>query len=521
MAKISASSSRRSPAARRVAPPVKRGILGRMLRWLFWLGLLGSVAGVMVAAVVVQHYSHNLPPLYSLSDYHPNLATRVYARDYQLMGEFSTENRQFVPINEVPRRLIDAFLATEDSRFYHHLGIDPVGIARAMVKNLRTMSFREGASTITQQVARTFLLSREKKLERKIREAILAWRIEQRFTKDEILELYINQIYLGAGSYGVGAAARVYFNRDVGELSLAQMAMLAGLPKAPSSYNPWRRPEEARQRRALVLERMLAEGVITEAEAAQALKDDLALAKPAKPLEKVAPHFLEHVRRTLMEEWGSDQLYRGGLEVHTTLDPALQRAAHAALREGLLAYDRRHGYRGPLERLPRLDEAALAQWRASHASQPTSLGGFAKALALEVTQDKARLMLVDGSSVMLEMVGVKWARRRVDDNKTRGPEVRRMGDVVAPGDMVLVEEHVPTPAAIRAGKLTGAAARPHLRLAQEPDVEGALVAIDPHTGQILAMVGGYDFESSEFNRATQAHRQPGSAFKPLIYAYAL
>lgn len=492
------------------------------LRFLVWMFLFFFLLGCGLVWGVYQHFSKGLPTLNGLTDYHPSLVTRVYARNYQLLGEFYHQRRQFVPMSEVPRPLVEAFLATEDSKFYQHPGIDPEGIARAFVANVKAGRVVQGASTITQQVARTFLLSSIKKFSRKIKEIILALRIEQRFTKDEILELYVNQIYLGAGAYGVGAASRIYFNRDVSELTLGQMAMLAALPKAPSNYSPWRFPKRADKRRKLVLNRMAKVGFITAAEARAAAEAPLGLAHPPEPLERVAPHYLEHVRRTLQEEWGQKQLLGGGLDVYTTLEPRLQRVAQAAVRRGLIEYDRRHGYRGPLARLQRVDGNAQKAWLASVKEKKPTVAGYLTGLVLHIPKKgPAIILLMNGRRIELTLEGVLWARERLKDRKRRSwKKINHLSQVLNIGDVILVEPPSGRLPPKRRRKIEKKNPRLYY-LAQEPDAESALVSLDPHTGQILAMVGGYDFEKSEFNRATQSRRQPGSAFKPFLYASAL
>ncbi|MBF0143101.1 MAG: PBP1A family penicillin-binding protein [Magnetococcales bacterium] len=507
---------------------------------------LGILFGLLMLWGVYQKFSRDLPTLNSLADYQPNLLTRVYARDYQLLGEFFAERRQFVPIADVPPVLIKALLAIEDTAFYEHWGINPRGMARAALANLSAGRVVQGASTITQQVAKTFLLSSERTWVRKVKEIILALRIEERLTKDEILELYLNQIFLGAGAYGVGAAARVYFNRDVADLELGQMAMLAGLPQQPSRYNPWKHPERARKRQALVLRRMAGLGYISREEADAAIAAPLGLAKAAQPLEAVASHYLEHVRRTIAADWGMGNLLGGGLDVFTTLDPPLQRVAQAALRRGLLVYDRRHGYRGPLERIEGGMTAEVREkWLAANKNVEPTAGGFLRGLVVAVAaKGAAKVLLTDAREIELPLEGVTWARRRLKaKNKPVGPPVKAVSEVLAVGDVILVEppkaaspdaeaaaaaaaaaaksDLSPAEIAAAAAEAAVAKGRPYYMLAQEPDVGGALVSIDPHNGQILAMVGGYDFSTSEFNRATQGWRQPGSAFKPFIYAAAM
>ncbi|MBF0262889.1 MAG: PBP1A family penicillin-binding protein, partial [Magnetococcales bacterium] len=516
--KAAPSEARPTPGKPASKPPPKKKSGGFLWRWtkrLFLLALLGTVLGIGAVWGVYLHYSEGLPTLNGLADYRPNLLTRVYARDYQLMGEFYIQRRLFIPRAEMPQRLIDAVLATEDSRFYQHPGIDMTGIARAVVTNLKAGGrMRQGASTITQQVARTFLLTSIKSFERKVKEIILSFQIEKRFSKDEILELYLNQIYMGAGAYGMGAAAHAYFGRDVSELSLGQMAMLAGLPKAPSYYSPWRDPEKAKTRQKLVLNRMMELGLATAEEVNEAIEAPLNLVRPKESLEQIAPYYLEHVRRTILDEWGSDQLFNGGLEVHTALDPRLQRAAQNAVRKGLTDYDRRHGYRGPLTHLADHGTRGRQAWLKSHEkSQPTT-AGYLHALILDIPKQGAALaMLTNGKEIHLPFDGMKWARpKRKDakdsrDGKDLGPTPKKIADVLAPGDVVLVDPPE--------GKRT------HYALAQEPIAEAALVSMDPHTGQVWAMVGGYDFARSEFNRAIQSQRQPGSSFKPFIYTAAM
>ena len=484
----------------------------RWLRYFFTLSLILMLGGTIGVLGVYRHYSKGLPTLYDLADYRPNLVTRVFARDYQLLGEFFFQRRQFVPMSDIPRPLINAFLAIEDLKYYQHPGIDLAGIFRAAYANIRAGRIVQGASTITQQVAKTFLLSSVKSAERKIKEIILALRIEQQLSKDEILELYVNQIYLGAGSYGVGAAARIYFDRDVSELTLGQMALLAGLPKAPSHYSPWRFLQQAQKRKNLVLSRMAEVGFITQAEAAAAMAAPLGLARPQEPLEMVAPHYLEHVRRVIIGDWGEKQLYRGGLDVYTALDPTLQRVAQDAVRRGLVAYDRRHGYKGVLKHLENSHDPKVRQaWLGEKPARKMSVSGYLLGLVTEVDGQRARVLLLDKQQVDLPLEGVKWAHKRQDkENRLErytGPAIKKVKEVLSIGDVILVDPPKDS--------------RKVFYLAQEPDAEAALISLDPHTGQVLAMVGGYNYERSQFNRATQGQRQPGSSFKPFIYAIAI
>ena len=484
-------------------------------RWFWYLILfilLGSLGSGVIGLVGYRYFSRGLPTLYDLANYRPSLVTRVFARDYQLLGEFFSQRRQFVPMSDIPPQLIQAFLAIEDAKYYQHPGVDPVGIFRAAFANLRAGRVVQGASTITQQVARTFLLSSVKSVDRKIKEIILALRIENQLSKDQILELYVNQIYLGAGSYGVGAAARIYFNRDVSELTLGQMALLAGLPKAPSRYSPWRYLESAKKRQNLVLNRMVEVGSVTQKAADEALNAPLGLARPQEPLELVAPHYLEYVRRALLGDWGEAQLYRGGLDVYTALDPNLQRFAQESVRQGLIDYDRRHGYRGVIEHLEKAEEAAVQEaWLTKNKENAPSVSGYVLGLVTAVDSKSAAILLAEKKSVTIPLEGVKWAHKSQSKEKISepysGPSIKQVKQVLSVGDVIWVDPPHD--------------GQNHYFLAQEPIADAALLSLDPHTGQVLAMVGGYNYGKSQFNRATQSRRQPGSSFKPFIYAAAL
>lgn len=472
--------------------------------------LVGSGA----ALYLIHGYSAGLPDYRQLAHYQPPTVTRVHAGDGRLLAEFAHEKRVFVPVEAIPKRVIQAFLAAEDKNFYWHPGIDPLSIVRAALTNLSRLGENRrpmGASTITQQVAKNFLLSNEVSLERKIKEALLAFRIEQAFTKNQILELYLNQIYLGIGSYGVAAAALNYFDKSLDELTTAEAAYLAGLPKAPSWYHPERRPEAAKQRRDWVIGRMLDVGFIDREQAAQALAEPLVMRRRA-PTEVVsADHFVEEVRRRLIERHGEDFLYQGGLSIRTTLAPTLQALADEALRDGLIAYDRRHGWRGPRTQL----DTGPEWWsRLGQLDRSDGLDSWQLALVLEVDAAAATIGLIDGTTASLPLAELTWARR-VDEAGNLGPQIERADQVLGVGDVVWVE---PVAAQGDAGQAEG---EPRYALRQSPEVEGALVALDPHTGRVLAMTGGFSYARSVFNRATQALRQPGSALKPFIYLAAL
>jgi penicillin-binding protein 1A len=429
------------------------------------------------------------------------------------MAEYAIEKRIYLPIEAIPERVSNAFLSAEDKTFYSHPGIDVQGLVRAIITNIENLNSDRrpvGASTITQQVAKNFLLTNEVSIERKIKEALLAFRIEQAFTKDHILELYLNEIYLGFRSYGVAAAALNYFNKSVDELTIGEAAFLAGLPKAPNNYHPIRRPEAAYERRNYVIGRMLEDGHITpdEAEAARAERITLSERDETQTVYG-AGFFSEEIRRTLAARYGEEALYQGGLAVRSTLDPELQKIAGRVLREGLIAYDRRHGWRGPVAQLAVADGWATAL---AEVERPAGTpDDWRLALALKVERGSVTLGFADGSQGTMALETMKWARPWLEDQRI-GAEPDSADDVVAPGDVILVEPVTDDGDTVVDGAFA---------LRQIPNVKGALVPMDPHTGRVLAMMGGFSAERSEFNRATQALRQPGSAFKPFVYLAAL
>ena len=467
--------------------------------------LLAALACGAIAFVFF-HYGRDLPDHTQLAAYEPPVMTRVHAGDGRLLAEHAREKRLFVPLAAMPRRLIQAFLAAEDKAFYEHFGVDPISVANAVVTNLVNMGGDRrpvGASTVTQQVAKNFLLSGELSFSRKIKEAILAMRIEDVFTKDQILELYLNEIYFGGGSYGVAAAALNYFDRSLNDLSLAEMAYLAALPKAPNNYHPVRNREAAVARRNWVLDQMAANGAVSAADAEAAMQVPLRTRARAPESFVQAPHFAEEVRRWLQKRYGDDQLYEGGLSVRTTVDPALQAIADRALRGGLFAYDARRGWRGPLARIDPADAWLPALQAADVAPVPAP---WRIAAVLAVARAQADLGFADGARGSIALADLDWARTALGKGRL-GPEVGTAHEVLSPGDVVAV-------APVEGDD--GAYA-----LRQIPEVSGALVALDPHNGRVLALVGGFDFATSEFDRVTQARRQPGSAFKPFVYLAAL
>ena len=476
-------------------------------------GALAAGGGVLY---VFHHYGRDLPDYKQLADYEPPTVTRVHAGDGRLLAEYAIQKRVFVPIQAIPRRVVNAFLAAEDKNFYTHPGVDPLAVMRAVVTNVinKAQGRRPvGASTITQQVAKNFLLTNELSYERKIKEAILALRMERTFSKDRILELYLNEIFLGyRGSYGVAAAALNYFNKSLDELTIAQAAYLAALPKAPNNYHPVRNYSQAVARRDWVIGRMVEDRSITPLEAELAWNEPLEIRERGETEVADAAHFAEEVRRELVRLYGSYGLYEGGLSVRTTLDPQLQVAAETALRSGLIAYDRRHGWRGPLTRLTAVEAETWAE-QLDGAEILEGLPDWERALVLFTTDKVAQIGFVDGRTGEIPINALQWAREPLEGQKV-GASPGSVEDLMTAGDVIYVEPIVEDSYGETVPDGT-------YGLRQVPEINGALVALDPHTGRVLAMVGGFSFDDSEFNRANQAKRQPGSAFKPIVYLAGL
>lgn len=465
--------------------------------------LVCTVAGL--AAGVVWYFSLDLPPLDTLQEYQPSVVSLVYSDDRQVIGQYYVERRILAPLADIPQALIQAVIAVEDARFFEHPGLDVIGILRAVWTNLRRGGKVEGASTITQQLARSLFLSPERTYGRKFRELILAYKIELILNKEQILEMYLNQIYFGLGAYGVGAAAQTYFGKDLADLSLAESAFLAGLPKSPNHYSPFKNPERAKKRQEHVLGRMEEAGFITETERQEASAQLLSFRHPVA--EQIAPHFIEYVRQQLMAKYGETMVYKGGIEVFTTLNVDMQKAAEQAVLKGLRELDKRQGWRGPIGTQ---DPALVAEKTPTAPAQPLKEGDILPGVVTKVAKD--HVLVRAGTTVgRLSFDDMAWARRRLrgrDPIKdvTELPTVKKL---MKPGDVIEV--------AVKKMERDSV----QFQLAQTPIVEGGLVAMDPRTGAIRAMVGGYDFARSEYNRAVLAHRQPGSAFKPIIYATAL
>ena len=478
-----------------------------------------AVVGAGGALYIFEKYGKELPDHRQLASYEPPVMTRVHAGDGRLLAEYAVEKRVFVPIGAMPKMVVNAFLAAEDKNFYEHYGVDPVGILRAVlinVKNLGQNRRMVGASTITQQVAKNFLLTNEVSWTRKIKEAMLALRIEKALSKDRILELYLNEIYLGFGSYGVAAAALNYFDKSLNELTVEETAYLAALPKAPNNYHPFKNTGAAITRRNWVIDRMQIGGFISGADAELAKTKPLNVVRRADTEFVSAPYFAEEVRRQLADRYGESNLYEGGLSVRTTIDPKLQKMADKALRDGLIAYDRRHGWRGAFgvaAATLQLDQPSDWKRAIQSIARPEGLLDWQLAVVLGTDAASAHIGVEDGVRGKIPMGELRWARSWVKGQKL-GPAVRQPSDVLKRGDIVAVER-------IEKDAKDNSYPENTFGLRQVPEINGGLVAMDPHTGRVLAMSGGYSRSVSEFNRATQAERQPGSAFKPFVYLAAI
>ncbi len=450
--------------------------------------------------------SSTLPDYKQLEKYEPSVTTRLFAGDGQLLMEYASEKRLFVPINKIPDRVKNAFIAAEDKHFYTHSGIDYFGIVRAVFNNLKNLGKGKrpaGASTITQQVAKNFLLSSEVSYIRKIKEAMLANRMNKTFTKDHILELYLNEIYLGNRAYGVAAAALNYFDKALDELEIEEVAYLAALPKGPNNYHPIKKYEAAVARRNWVISRMEEDGYITKEEAKEASEKPLEVTTRKSGFLKDAEYYSEEVRRTISHNLGDDALYEGGLIVRTTIDPKLQSIATAAFRKGLFDYDLRHGWRGAEKNISLKDNylETLKKTELTKGAEPT----WQKAVVTQTSKEKADIELEDGTKGTINLKDIAWAKPALK-NKYVGETPTDVSKVLNPGDVIYVEKLEKDDS---------------FALKQIPDVEGGMAVIDPNTGKVLALVGGFSFEKSQFNRATQAYRQTGSSFKPFVYLTAL
>lgn len=503
----------------------------KFLLWTVLAGLAVAVLAVIAFALWMAALGRTVPSVEKLSEYNPPVTSRVHAGDGTLIYEFADEHRVFIPYEAIPEHVIHAFVSAEDKNFFSHGGVDYLGMTRGVINSIRNRitgsGGLQGGSTITQQVAKNMLLTRDQTIVRKAKEAIVSWRMEKAFSKEHIIELYLNEIYLGGRSYGVGSAALNYFNKSLPELDLSEAAVLASLPKFPGRVNPYTNPERVLQRRNYVLNRMVDDGYITQEQA------DEAKAKPLNTTRRLygpeyaaATYFVQELRKQLIDLYGEEELEQGGLSIRTTIDTQLQLAAQEALQIGLETYDRRHEYRGPLtsidaraeDRLEKLNEITL----------PGGYGTWERAMVASVSANGAQLVLADGAETTIPAEDIEWANTYVRDDGRTG---LRAGDVIlaeVSRQALSPEESTPT----REGAVDeeGEALAPiepimvpvgQAQLKQIPELEGAIVALDPHTGRVLAMMGGYSFFKSPFNRVTQAQRQPGSSFKPFVYGAAL
>ncbi|WP_309889516.1 PBP1A family penicillin-binding protein [Archangium sp.] len=519
--------------------PPKRPIWVRLLKFAAWATLTGGTAAALVLVGVYYHFSQGLPDIPKVDQYWPPIVTEVYTDDAVLAGEFYHHRRKVVPYERIPKRLVQAFIASEDSSFFDHQGVDVLGTARAAFKTIRKKlglgGSMQGGSTLTQQTAKAVLIAAEgyesataKNLTRKIREAILARRLEEALTKEEILYLYLNNVFLGHHSYGVQSAAENYYRKDVRDLTLGEMTLIAGLPQAPSRYSPFQKPEAARKRRSYVLRRMFDEGMISEAERKQADAEPVQVYPVEDVFHEFAPYFTEQVRRDVVERYSNKVLLNEGLKIFATMDSERQRAAQYSVMDGLLSIDKRQGFRGPVLQL------GTEQERKAFLAKATQVMGDE-----ELQENKLYVGLVtrvdtDGADVqvgprkgLLPLLGMRWARKVNPEGYYPGLMLTSAKRVLTVGDVIVVRHVVKK-------ELTDDSVQfdrkldkeipegvPLFRLEQEPELQSALVSIDPHRQYLTAMVGGYDFDANEFNRAFQACRQPGSSFKPLVYSAAL
>lgn len=491
----------------------KGHILKKMLKWTLWLMIFLMLCGCAAVAGIYFYLSEGLPKISSLGDYHPPVITTVYSDDDTKIGEFYKERRIVIPLSQMPEQLKQAFIAAEDARFYKHKGIDFFSIIRAFIKNIEAGTIVQGGSTITQQVTKSFFLTPERSYERKIKEAILAYRIDKAFKKEEILYLYLNQIYLGHGAYGVESAANNYFGKTTREMNLAECAILAGLPQAPSRYSPFRFPERAKQRQIYVLNRMLAEGFITNEEVTNAINTKLDI-KPRRNwyIEKV-PEYTEYIRRYVEKKYGQDALYKQGLKIYAAVNIEMQKAAREEIENGLTALDRRQGYRGPEKNLtPEEIESESKKIQETLQKTPLAVGAKIQGIVIDVNDKAGKTTVRIGNERgVIPVKEMRWARKPNPDIAYYERKIKKPSQVFRTGDLI----HV------LVGEKIKKSEEWHLSLEQTPIAQAALVCIEAETGLVKVMVGGRDFRQSQFNRAFQSRRQPGSAFKPIIYAAAL
>ena len=515
----------------------------RLLRFGLFLVTVGALAGGLVGILAYGYFGQDLPNFESLEDYRPKTVTRVYGQEGQLIGEFFREKRIFVPYERIPPKVVQAFMASEDDRFFDHSGIDYWGILRAAFANFRAGRVVQGGSTITQQVAKSLIISAEgyksgtaKNLIRKIKEAILARRLEATLSKQDIITLYLNQIFLGNQSYGIQAAAENYFRKNVEDLNVAEIALLAGLPQAPSRYSPFRHPKRAKDRREYVLRRMREEAIITPSELEEAKNLPIEVFPAPNLVREVTPYFTEQVRRILFERFDEKTILEEGLQVYTTVDVERYRDAEDASYEKLRMVDKRQGYRGPLKKLGK-DKKAVRDFLAKYSEELKYLGGYVSLkegelyvgviTKIDKRRNQVRLKIGPHDGV-LPLAAMRWAREVDPQVMFTEGLLRSIPSTFEKGDVLLVRKTTYDELKERVGRnspyLRNVPKEPNLNLMsleQEPNLETALLSVEAESGYVLAMLGGYAFDRSEFNRALQACRQPGSSFKPIVYAAAL
>jgi penicillin-binding protein 1A len=500
----------------------------RIIGVLFLFGLIAVFCGMLGVVAIYLYFSRDLPDFQSIRDYQPFLTTQVYASDGQPVGEFFEERRYLVSIDQIPLHVRQAFLAAEDASFYHHPGIDLISIARAMLKNLQMGSVKQGGSTITQQVVKNLLLSRERSLERKVKEAILAYRIETQLTKDEILSLYLNQIFLGNTAYGIQSAARSYYHKDVQELSIAEAAMLAGLPKAPSKYSPVSNYKAARGRQMYVINQMEQVGFIKKQQAAAAREEDVKVYRASKQPFSQAQYYISEVRRIMERDWGQYSLEVDGLQIQTALDLDAYNLAELAARRGLKEVDKRRGWRGPIDQ--GLDvKTFLTKYEPILYSADHSFNELVfPALVLEVDRKSETATVVLDSNLQEYIIPIKaaqWAGKSIDKEDRaswkKAIEQIKPSDVIEVSPIFKESEQDSTESTVALKNDSNLNNPLSFGLDQTPVLEAAVVLLDPHSGLVPAIIGGFDYRRSVFNRATQSLRQPGSAFKPIVYLAAI
>ena len=490
----------------------------KYIKVIVWLVVVAVVVTSAIGGGLYYFWSSSLPYIGNLKDYNPPIITEFYSSDGEVIGRFWKEKRILLPIEQIPRNLVNAFVAAEDDQFFKHKGVDYLGIIRAVVKNQLAGRKKQGASTITQQVARLLLLkSQEKKYRRKVREIMLSLQIEKHFTKEQILYLYLNEIYLGSGAYGVESAARTYFNKSVSELNLAECAMLGGLYQAPSKYSPINNFEKAKIRQKYTLNRMLSEGFITDDQWKEALETEIIVNESREEENTFAkcPYFSEYIRRYVEKQYGKDLLYNGGLKVYATVNLDMQKKAVAALRKGLEELDKREGYRGPLKSVqPEEYESIKNETDEEFKKTPPVKDLIVKGIVDEVDDEAEQASVWVGNlRCLLPIKNMEWARKPNHEVSYFSVKLKKISDAIKPGDIILcrldkpAEEEQPFDWVIS--------------LEQEPRIQGAVFSMENRTGKVRAMVGGYDFKLSQYDRANQSKRQPGSSFKPIIYAAAL